>query len=246
MSRFTHLGRVGRRSLGAVLLLACLVVAASGVLAANPEVQRTKTGPDSEIIQIQTDSGTAELTLRAPATGRITDQQILDAFDLIKDFRRNNSARLSGEVEVESEVVVEPESGASYLMNGDEPECATHNAYMDNKTFKSSTRWCYDGEYITGGIKRSTGGTTYRAAWTQNGEVWESTWWTHSRSIKRTDGGVGKTKHKDKAKAILRNCVVIQIGSGSIENCADTHELTIYKTQNGNGNASAHGEGRAL
>lgn len=57
---------------------------------------------------------------------------------------------------------------------------------------------------------------------------------------------MGKTKHKDKAKATLRNCVVIKIGSGSIENCADTHELTIYKTQYGNGNASARGEGRSL
>lgn len=163
MSRFTRLGRVGRRSLGVVLLLACLAMAASGVLAANPELQRTKTGPDSEIVRIQTGSGTAELTLRGPDPVRMTDQQILDAFDRIQEFRRKISARFSGELEVESEVVVEPKSGASHLMNGDEPECATHNAYMENKTFKSSTRWCYDGEYITGGIKRSTGGTTYRA-----------------------------------------------------------------------------------
>lgn len=37
MSRFTHLGRVGRRSLGAVLLLACLTVVTSATVSAQED-----------------------------------------------------------------------------------------------------------------------------------------------------------------------------------------------------------------
>ncbi len=73
MPRFNHLGRVGRRSLAAVLLLACLAVAAGPVLAEGTEktgYPPTQSGEDEGAPSVTYTQGAVAVAIRSLCPSR--------------------------------------------------------------------------------------------------------------------------------------------------------------------------------
>lgn len=157
MSRFTRLGRVGRRSLGAVLLLACLIVGTGAMASAQ-----APTDPSSAV-QVRIGDLASDAVIRHTWSIMTPEQKALLGVNSLDEFRNAQlpqpsdlPAVTAGITDVSESVAFEfttdvPVSGATgaagALLSGTN-NCDTRISDRELRVHESETFWCYDGTLV--------------------------------------------------------------------------------------------------